>query len=553
MKKTFLLLLTIMLSFSMALVSCGGDDDDDMPKAVKVSFGGAAASVDPVVLDKDAVLGLKLPFAGVEPSSWGSRDVAPVIAIPDGKQFKEWNTKEDGSGTAIGGDTKISSNTTIYPIFEDAYVETDMTYAEAIELVYNPYGGKDADGIYNYQLIVPVTNLGADTGKILTGHTWTLEVDGKADHAATVRVYLSEWNSAYTTLSNQIDYRNVAKGVVFTQADGIDAQTEDADEGSAPSVTSFVTTVDSGSSIAANNVLVVQAVAPYLTEKITLYLKTFTLTPDAEAIEPPPVIEGGVEGAVYLITADPTPVDIEATLDYGNYNTQMFPFTAAPDSGFEAGDRLVVYAEFDFGADPGWIQAQHDLEWPSFGGQSGAVGEYVFSTTWDVVTAGSITQMKFYWQNEVTATIKNLTVALVKAADIDTVWPTVYTHEGTSLTLTQREGQASQYVISLSGLNANDAFAVGDGIIIDITGVVGDLTGYLQFLAQGNWDSWGWNSSGYDGEGITATDFHLEAIVTDEVAVGALNGFVGFQVREEETPTTDLTITSFTIKKSPKF
>ncbi|MDR0785421.1 MAG: hypothetical protein LBE74_06000 [Treponema sp.] len=552
MKKTFLLLLTVMLSLGVALVSCGGDDDEG-PQAVRVSFGGDASSIAAVTLNKGAILGLKLPFAGVEPDSWGSRGSAPVVAIPAEKQFKEWNTKADGTGNAVDGGTKIDSNITIYPIFEDAYAETDSEYSQKIELVYNPYGGKDADGIYNYQLIIPVKDKGADAGKILTGHTWTLGVDAKADHAATVRLYLSEWNSAYTALSNQIDYRNVAKGTAFTQADGIDAETKDDAEEGAAAVTSFTTIADSASSISANNVLVVQAVTPYLTEKITLYAKTFTLTPDADAIEPPLVIEGGVEQAFYLITADPEAVELTTTTEYGNQNTQMFPFAAAPDSDFEVGDRLVVYAEFDFGGDPGWIQAQHDLGWPSFGGQSGAAGEYTFSATWDVETAGNITQLKFYWQNEVTATIKNLTAALVRVADFDAVWPTVYTHEGTSLTLTQRDEQDSQYIVALADLGIDAAFVVGDSIIIDIEGVESDLTCYQQFLAQGNWDSWGWNSAAYNADGITATTFHLEDIVTADVAAGALNGFVGFELRADQTATSSLTISSFTIKKSPKF
>jgi uncharacterized repeat protein (TIGR02543 family) len=111
MKKTFLLLLTIMLSFSMALVSCGGDDDESGPTVYTVTFksieGGTLAEIR---VAASGTLGEKYPgdeTLGV-PANTG------FISDAQYKVFTGWR---DQDGNGVHAWTPIKKNLTVTPTF----------------------------------------------------------------------------------------------------------------------------------------------------------------------------------------------------------------------------------------------------------------------------------------------------------------------------------------------------------------------------------------------------------------------------------------------------
>jgi hypothetical protein len=124
MKKTFLLLLTVMLAFGMTLVSCGGDDEG--PSTYTVTF-----------IDGDTTLktiGKILPGKTLkEVATLGDYDSVEKIdaALEDVLSPTEYTVKEgwfDQDGNRVTADTPISKSLTVTPKF------TPIPEADAIAI-----------------------------------------------------------------------------------------------------------------------------------------------------------------------------------------------------------------------------------------------------------------------------------------------------------------------------------------------------------------------------------------------------------------------------------
>jgi hypothetical protein len=123
-------------------------------------------------------LGLKLPATGTVSFTNSERpSVTGFTSVPTGRQFKEWNTKLDGSGITFTAKTKVKGDVTIYAIWEGKYNLSAQMYPNLFQLQYNSYGGKDAEGVYNYQAVIPINQFGGVPGKILSGKTFTLNIE----------------------------------------------------------------------------------------------------------------------------------------------------------------------------------------------------------------------------------------------------------------------------------------------------------------------------------------------------------------------------------------
>jgi hypothetical protein len=236
------------------------------------------------------------------------------------------------------------------------------------------------------------------------------------------------------------------------------------------------------------------------------------------------------------------------------------------DIPVEAGDRLAVSAHISF-----FGKIESKQIYAQYGVNNAEIAEYpVLPDIWqvpldseldyvkytDITTTGSLTMVKFNITSEelpigTNVIVTDLRVVLIKANKIDTVYPLVYSANGTILF--EFDDKYYQCYIPLSQNSA--AFAAGETIIAELKGVTTDLTIFEQAFLQGNWDDWGWTNGYFNQEtGITEMDFTLTSIVASPIGINELNGKFGFELLSEDTePLKTITATAFNIRKAPKF
>ncbi|MBQ9297927.1 MAG: InlB B-repeat-containing protein [Clostridia bacterium] len=97
-----------------------------------------------------------------------SRTATSTFIPPEGKQFKEWNTAADGSGTSYAAGAQIPSNVDLYAIWYDP-LSAHVSVGDYIE--YNP-----TLGVTNQSLINYTSSVG--TIKVKSGNDYVLNEDG---------------------------------------------------------------------------------------------------------------------------------------------------------------------------------------------------------------------------------------------------------------------------------------------------------------------------------------------------------------------------------------
>jgi hypothetical protein len=295
MKKLGSSLLLVLLALSIVLMGCPTEASDDVVpgsnldnalpdtgtagQIYNVVFKSNYLGVTPDVTDitvpveYGASLGLTLPATGTINYGASGRPAVSSFALPLGRQFKEWNTKLDGSGIKVTATTKIKGNVTVYAIWEGKYNLSASLYPTQFELKYNPYGGKDAEGVYNYQGIVPISRFGGIPGKIAAGKNFTLSTTVVSTYDLASQLSLSLADASGTgkvkVLSNVVSTGNKpVKGIKVELLNK-----------------SLVSTAAAADFSQEASVLLVSANLPIFTEKLIVYAN-LSLTQGANAVDP---------------------------------------------------------------------------------------------------------------------------------------------------------------------------------------------------------------------------------------------------------------------------
>jgi hypothetical protein len=108
------------------------------------------------------------------------RPMVPLFSAGTGRQFLEWNTKADGSGLIVDGETPVYDDTTVYAQWEAKYNlggtnvgGPNSPYAR-FQMAYDPQGGNDAEGTYSYK--VAISNINAKPRDLAGSGTITFNV-----------------------------------------------------------------------------------------------------------------------------------------------------------------------------------------------------------------------------------------------------------------------------------------------------------------------------------------------------------------------------------------
>jgi hypothetical protein len=229
-------------------------------------------------------LGTYLPAGGHVAFTNPDRPTVPIYSAPVGRRLAKWNTQKDGTGSSYFGDNRVTKDLTLYAIWEGTY---NLNHFWTRQLQYNAWGGKDRDGIYNYQLAIPVAELQfhpATSGKPYTnivgqiqgGKTFSVDLGLFSPDAGTnpelklsrsvksIKFQLYD-GVAQKPLSNVIEKTNVTQGITmsFDEADV------------------FTTTDDATDASLTANQLLVSAELNYLIDKVTVF-GTVKLSPGSE-------------------------------------------------------------------------------------------------------------------------------------------------------------------------------------------------------------------------------------------------------------------------------
>jgi hypothetical protein len=317
MKKHGFGMLWALLALSMVFVGCPTESSDDGGvTGNEVGTGGQSgqtltvtfksnylglmndASDIPVQVEYDQSLGLKLPSTGsVQFANADRPSVSGFANVPTGRQFKEWNTKLDGSGITFTATTRVKGNVTIYAIWEGKYNLSNSMYANLFELTYNSYGGKDAQGIYNYQAVIPIGNFGGIPGKILSGKTLPLKIEMVPcyDVGSAISISLVDASGTGTpgSLSNGVTSADKPRKGVKIELSG-----------------NFTTTAAAADYSPEANALLISADLPIFTEKLPLYASVSPLATASGQVEPSP------EFTVNIVGTPKASLNYDASFEY---------------------------------------------------------------------------------------------------------------------------------------------------------------------------------------------------------------------------------------------
>jgi hypothetical protein len=310
MKKLSFGMFMALLAIGIAFVGCpteagdggGPDPNDVLPdtgqpgQTYTVTFksnylGLMTDAADITVQAKyGESLGLKLPATGTLNFDNPERQSVPSFTnIPTGRQFREWNTKLDGSGITFTAKTKVKGNIAIYAIWEGKYNLSAQMYPNLFQLQYNSYGGKDAEGVYNYHAVIPVNRFGGIPGKILSGKTFTLNIEMVACYNVDSAVSLSLADASVPgipkNLSNVISTGN--KPVTGEQVELLNKV--------------LITTSAAANFSPDASVLLISADLPILTEKLPLYA-TVSLEQPTGSVDPSPEFSVDITNAPTAVT-----------------------------------------------------------------------------------------------------------------------------------------------------------------------------------------------------------------------------------------------------------
>lgn len=100
----------------------------------------------------------------------GAARIPMPTEIEEGKVFKEWNTKKDGTGQAITAETVLTEDVSVFPIFEEKVVDTEAPQIENIE--WSTRHSTNDPVVVTLTFSEPISKLVEKVDGEATGHEW---------------------------------------------------------------------------------------------------------------------------------------------------------------------------------------------------------------------------------------------------------------------------------------------------------------------------------------------------------------------------------------------
>jgi hypothetical protein len=493
---------------------------------------------------------------------------------PDDCQFMGWNTEADGSGLTFNVTSTVNRN---IEVFAQWIPELPQPYGyQRLEIPYNEYGGHDEEGIYNYQITLPLSaaplNLLQRIRLRAADGPYKLKFTGQSNYD------LDQINFDIVDTTPAANYWRQLSGEYYL------SELIRGTDSAIPFDHDFTITTDATSMALAANCLVIQTNLPVKIDKLIIYYSVLELVPPPGK-EGEPIVTGPVPDVEYFYNQS----DILLTLVYDTENPFADTAQIEIDANAYPGDKLVVYAEFTFSEPVPTenIYAQYEFirnssnkdyladfdNWHD----EGFGTSYIYFKTYDITTNGIIGWVKFHFSGDtplpdgLTVTA-NIRIALVPVDKVDVVFPTLYSHAIPTLSL-DKQGSSNNYVKSLASLITSGAsFEEGGLIIFDLVVKPNiNLTMYDRLIFQGSWNGTYrkpegldpgvniWTEAYYNGAGITDHVFHVESLMANLPPGGTISWDqidgpkLGFRLINGQNAPPNIQVNSFTIKKASKF